>query len=300
MPKEIRERRRSGGKGDLGEPEWRGRDGANRQRKATRLAETGSRGVAGLRQHPAGLPPGLGLQPACDTGHGRADAAGRRPTCTPAWVAKLIVDGVVSSMSRFTSQGLTRIATYLGLEFGLIFTGAVIGQLRSLAEHLLHSQLTNHEHPHHAPGVTLDLRFLRSPPISYRTPAARPTFGRCASSTTASSWCRMPSRSSPWPPCWCFSAPGWRWSSLAPPCPPSSPSPARLASRAITWRAPSPAPGPGRIADGARERQRGELCDLEEAFWAVTTPSSRNSTQELRGHRRAPHPGQSGLGVAPP
>jgi len=63
-----------------------------------------------------------------------------------AWVAKLIVDGVLSAIRQGVSpaQGLMYIAPYLGFEFGLIFTGAVVGQLRSLAEHLLHSQLTNH------------------------------------------------------------------------------------------------------------------------------------------------------------
>src|SRR3990172_9257838 len=52
-----------------------------------------------------------------------------------AWVAKLIVDGVVSSIGQGLppAQGLAHVAPYLGLEFGLIFTGAVIGQLRSLA-----------------------------------------------------------------------------------------------------------------------------------------------------------------------
>jgi ATP-binding cassette subfamily B protein len=61
-----------------------------------------------------------------------------------AWVAKLIVDGVVSSIGQGLPpvQGLAYVAPYLGMEFGLIFTGAVIGQLRSLAEHLLHSQLS--------------------------------------------------------------------------------------------------------------------------------------------------------------
>jgi len=63
-----------------------------------------------------------------------------------AWVAKLIVDGVLSSIGQGASpaQGLAYVAPYLGMEFGLIFTGTVIGRLRSLAEHLLHSQLTNH------------------------------------------------------------------------------------------------------------------------------------------------------------
>jgi ATP-binding cassette subfamily B protein len=80
-----------------------------------------------------------------------------------AWVAKLIVDGVVSSIGQGLPpvQGLTYVAPYLGMEFGLIFTGAVIGQLRSLAEHLLHSQLTNHVNTLIIRrSLALDLRFF--------------------------------------------------------------------------------------------------------------------------------------------
>jgi len=80
-----------------------------------------------------------------------------------AWVAKLIVDGVVSSIGQGLppAQGLAHVAPYLGLEFGLIFTGAVIGQLRSLAEHLLHSQLTNHVNTLIIrKSLALDLRFF--------------------------------------------------------------------------------------------------------------------------------------------
>ncbi len=80
-----------------------------------------------------------------------------------AWVAKLIVDGVVSSIGQGLPpvQGLVYVAPYLGLEFGLIFTGAVIGQLRSLAEHLLHSQLTNHVNTLIIRrSLALDLRFF--------------------------------------------------------------------------------------------------------------------------------------------
>ncbi len=63
-----------------------------------------------------------------------------------AWVAKLIVDGVVQSIGQGVAprDGLLRVAPYLTMEFGLIFAGAIIGQLRSLVEHLLHTQLTNH------------------------------------------------------------------------------------------------------------------------------------------------------------
>jgi len=80
-----------------------------------------------------------------------------------AWVAKLIVDGVVSSIGQGLPpvQGLAYVAPYLGMEFGLIFTGAVIGQLRSLAEHLLHSQLTNHVNTLIiGKSLALDLRFF--------------------------------------------------------------------------------------------------------------------------------------------
>jgi ATP-binding cassette subfamily B protein len=80
-----------------------------------------------------------------------------------AWVAKLIVDGVVSSITQGLPpvQGLAYVAPYLGMEFGLIFTGAVIGQLRSLAEHLLHSQLTNHVNTLIIRrSLALDLRFF--------------------------------------------------------------------------------------------------------------------------------------------
>ena len=80
-----------------------------------------------------------------------------------AWVAKLIVDRVVSSIGQGLPpvQGLAYVAPYLGMEFGLIFTGAVIGQLRSLAEHLLHSQLTNHVNTLIIrKSLALDLRFF--------------------------------------------------------------------------------------------------------------------------------------------
>jgi ATP-binding cassette subfamily B protein len=63
-----------------------------------------------------------------------------------AWAGKLIVDGVVTAVDQGMppARGLTHVAPYLGLEFGLILIGTVASQLRSLAEHLLHSQLTNH------------------------------------------------------------------------------------------------------------------------------------------------------------
>src|SRR3972149_2268784 len=51
-----------------------------------------------------------------------------------AWVAKLIVDGVVSAIRQGlpAAEGFRHVAPYLGLEFGLIFAGMLIGQVRSL------------------------------------------------------------------------------------------------------------------------------------------------------------------------
>jgi ATP-binding cassette subfamily B protein len=80
-----------------------------------------------------------------------------------AWVGKLIVDGVVTAVGQGMPpvQGLAHIAPYLALEFGLILIGTVSEQLRSLAEHLLHSQLTNHVNTLIMQrALTLDLRFF--------------------------------------------------------------------------------------------------------------------------------------------
>jgi len=80
-----------------------------------------------------------------------------------AWVAKLIVDGVVSAIGQAvtSAEGLSQVAPYLGLEFGLIFAGIVIARMRSLAEHLLHSQLANHVNTLIIrKALTLDLQFF--------------------------------------------------------------------------------------------------------------------------------------------
>lgn len=63
-----------------------------------------------------------------------------------AWAGKLIVDAVVFSAGHGLSpqQGLMRVTPYLGLEFALILVGMASSQLRSLAEHILHSELANH------------------------------------------------------------------------------------------------------------------------------------------------------------
>ncbi|MBI4311415.1 MAG: ABC transporter ATP-binding protein [Chloroflexi bacterium] len=63
-----------------------------------------------------------------------------------AWVAKLIVDGVLEAvrLQLAPSEGFAHVAPYLGVEFFLILAGMVMGQARSLVEHVLHARLTNY------------------------------------------------------------------------------------------------------------------------------------------------------------
>src|SRR5215510_12741215 len=63
-----------------------------------------------------------------------------------AWVGKLIVDSVVSSVNaRIGAQaGLIATLPYLGIEFALILVGAIISQVRRLAEHVLNARLGHH------------------------------------------------------------------------------------------------------------------------------------------------------------
>lgn len=60
-----------------------------------------------------------------------------------AWVGSLIVDSVVKSLAaRLTAeQGLQIALPFLLLEFGLLLTGALIAQIRSLYEHVLNAKL---------------------------------------------------------------------------------------------------------------------------------------------------------------
>ncbi len=60
-----------------------------------------------------------------------------------AWTGKLIVDSVVSSVNlRLGAQaGLIATLPYLGIEFALILLGAIISQIRRLAEHVLNARL---------------------------------------------------------------------------------------------------------------------------------------------------------------
>ena len=80
-----------------------------------------------------------------------------------AWVAKLIVDGVVAAIRQELppGQGFGHVVPYLGLEFVLIFAGTLMGQVRSFVEHVLHARLTNYVNGliiHKA--LALDLRFF--------------------------------------------------------------------------------------------------------------------------------------------
>ena len=70
-----------------------------------------------------------------------------------AWVGKLIIDSVVSSIgAKVDAQtGLTATLPYLAIEFVLILATAGIGQARSLTEHILHARL----------NFTLNTRLIR-------------------------------------------------------------------------------------------------------------------------------------------
>ncbi len=60
-----------------------------------------------------------------------------------AWVGKLIVDSVVTSMNAQigAAAGLQAVLPYLALEFGLIVLQAANSQARSFAEHILHARI---------------------------------------------------------------------------------------------------------------------------------------------------------------
>jgi ATP-binding cassette subfamily B protein len=70
-----------------------------------------------------------------------------------AWIAKLVVDSVVNSLTNQVSpiDGLRALAPILALEAVLVILQAVIGQARSLAEHILHARL----------NLTINSRIIR-------------------------------------------------------------------------------------------------------------------------------------------
>jgi ATP-binding cassette, subfamily B, bacterial len=63
-----------------------------------------------------------------------------------AWVGKLIIDSVIGSISRGVGAqaGLQATLPFLAFEFALLLTGAVIAQMRRLAEHVLNARLGHH------------------------------------------------------------------------------------------------------------------------------------------------------------
>jgi ATP-binding cassette subfamily B protein len=62
-----------------------------------------------------------------------------------AWVAKLIVDEVVNAVTNGVAPAIALQATlpYLLIEFGLLTIGTALGQVRTLAEHMLNARLGN-------------------------------------------------------------------------------------------------------------------------------------------------------------
>ena len=70
-----------------------------------------------------------------------------------AYIAKLIVDGVVNSLRAQASpmEGLRVVAPFLLAEFVLVVVQAGVAQARSLTEHILHSRL----------NLTINTRIIR-------------------------------------------------------------------------------------------------------------------------------------------
>lgn len=83
-----------------------------------------------------------------------------------AWAGKLIVDSIVSAAERGMEplSGLRFVAPYLALEFGLVLVGSVTGQVRSLVDRIIQSQLTNHVNSLIIrKAISLDLQFFENP-----------------------------------------------------------------------------------------------------------------------------------------
>lgn len=90
---------------------------------------------------------------------------------TQAWVGKLIIDAIVNAtrLGMEPVAGLRYIAPYLALEFVLVLIGSLSGQVRTLFDRILQTQLTNHVNNlifHKA--ISLDLQFFEDP-IFYDT-----------------------------------------------------------------------------------------------------------------------------------
>ena len=83
-----------------------------------------------------------------------------------AWAGKLIVDSIVSAADRGMEPlaGLRFVGPYLALEFGLVLVGSVTGQVRSLVDRIIQSQLTNHVNGLIIrKAISLDLQFFENP-----------------------------------------------------------------------------------------------------------------------------------------
>ena len=83
-----------------------------------------------------------------------------------AWAGKLIIDSIVNT----TRQGMEPFASlrsvlpYLALEFALVLVSSMIGQVRSLFDRILQSQLTNHVNSLIIrKAISLDLQFFENP-----------------------------------------------------------------------------------------------------------------------------------------
>ncbi len=63
-----------------------------------------------------------------------------------AWTAGLIVNSVTASVRQGmnASAGLEAALPFIALEFGLVFTSAIMSQMRRLAEHVLNARLSHH------------------------------------------------------------------------------------------------------------------------------------------------------------
>lgn len=88
-----------------------------------------------------------------------------------AWAGKLIIDSIVTSINQSINamDGLRAVAPYLGLEFGLLLVGSLVGQIRALSDRTIQSQLTNHVNTMIIQKANqLDLQFFEDP-IFYDT-----------------------------------------------------------------------------------------------------------------------------------
>lgn len=83
-----------------------------------------------------------------------------------AWAGKLIIDSIVAATQQGMEPvaGLRYVLPYLLLEFGLLLIGSVTGQMRSLSDRVLQSQLTNHVNSMMIrKAISLDLQFFEDP-----------------------------------------------------------------------------------------------------------------------------------------